>query len=908
MVKMQTLTIVDTFGFFFRSFYALPPLKNAEGFPTGLLLGFANLIMNLHKEGTSDYIVFALEGRGKNKRKEIYPEYKSTRIETPQDLLRQLPIAIEWIKKMGLLNLCIDGYEADDAIASLSNIAAQNNLQVRIISHDKDLYQLINENTYLYNPITKKDIREKECLEKYGVHPSEFTDYQSLVGDSSDNIPGIKGIGAKTAQKLIAEFKSLDNIYVNLDKLSEIVSPRIANLIKESKDIAYLSKELVTLKTNLIDKFDLQSCKMPIQNPLIAVLDDLEKYEFIKLAQRLKGMPMTQPAKAYKAKSKGIGGLNAYSESIFSYTPHLLNDEKQIFEILDSIPITQEICYDCETDSIDVQNAKIVGFSFCFDGKNGYYVPISHNYLGVESQISKESAKKAIEKIFSHPIIGHNLKFDLLIAQNNFDLKPQNSIKDSMILAWLFDSVMSVALDSQMERWFGYKMIAFEDVVSKGQNFSNVAIEDATKYAAEDAVASMCLYHKLIAEFRAKNLDFLIEIAENMEFPFIRVLQDMESNGIKINVKWFINLKEQLSNKLSIIQGNIHNHIGFDFNLNSPKQLAEVLFGKLGLKGSRQIKGGYSTDERTLEGLLDEHPVIADIMEYREIFKLKNTYIEPLLKLNNAEHKIHTSFLQTGTATGRLSSKSPNLQNIPVRTEAGKQIREGFIISSEENTFLSVDYSQIELRLLAHFCMDKDLVEAFKSDKDIHTETAIRIFGQDNAAQKRSIAKSINFGLIYGMGSKKLAQTLKISPKEAKTYIDSYFESFPTVKNFLKDQQEQIFTNGYAQTLLGHRRYFDFTNATELMRANYLREGINSIFQGSAADLIKLAMLKIYDKFKNSPVKMLIQVHDELIFELPKEIAPSVSKEIETIMNGIYTLNVPLKCGISLGKNWAELK
>lgn len=908
MVKMQTLTIVDTFGFFFRSFYALPPLKNAQGFPTGLLLGFANLIMNLHKEGTSDYIVFALEGRGKNKRKEIYPEYKSTRIETPQDLLMQLPIAIEWIERMGLLNLSIDGYEADDAIASLSNIAAKNNLQVRIISHDKDLYQLINENTYLYNPITRKDIKEKECLEKYGVYPSQFIDYQSLVGDNSDNIPGIKGIGAKTAQKLIAEFKSLDNIYANLDKLLEIVSPRITNLIKEGKDIAYVSKKLVTLKTNLIDKFDLKNCKMPIQNPLTAILDDLEKYEFIKLVQRLKGMPMTQTAKTYKAKSKGIGGLNAYSESTFSYVPHLLNDENKLFEILDSIPITQEISYDCETDSIDVQNAKIVGFSFCFDGKNGYYVPISHNYLGVENQVSKENAKKAIEKILSHPIIGHNLKFDLLIAQNNFDIKPQNSIKDSMILAWLFDSVMSVALDSQMERWFAHKMIAFENVVSKGQNFSNVVIEDATKYAAEDAVASMCLYHKLIAELRAKNLDHLIEIAENIEFPFIRVLQDMESNGIKINVKWFINLKEQLANKLSSIQGNIHSHIGFDFNLNSPKQLAEVLFGKLGLKGTRQIKGGYSTDERTLEGLLDEHPVIADIMEYREIFKLKNTYIEPLLKLNNDEHKIHTSFLQTGTATGRLSSKSPNLQNIPVRTEAGKQIREGFIISSEENIFLSVDYSQIELRLLAHFCMDKDLIEAFKTDKDIHTETAIRIFGKENASQKRAIAKSINFGLIYGMGSKKLAQTLKISPKEAKTYIDSYFESFPTVKNFLKDQQEQIFTNGYAQTLLGHRRYFDFTNATELMKANYLREGINSIFQGSAADLIKLAMLKIYDKFKNSPVKMLIQVHDELIFELPKEIAPSISKEIEIIMNNIYTLNVPLKCGISLGKNWAELK
>ncbi|MDO7252341.1 DNA polymerase I [Helicobacter cappadocius] len=905
---MQTLTIIDTFGFFFRSFYALPPLKNAQGFPTSLLLGFANLIMNLHKEGLSDYIVFALEGRGQNKRKEIYPEYKGTRMETPQDLLMQLPIAIKWIEKMGLLNLSFDGYEADDAIASLSHIATRKNLQVRIISHDKDLYQLIDENTYLYNPTSRKDITEKECLTKYGIHPHEFIDYQSLVGDNSDNVPGIKGIGAKTAEKLIKKFGNLDNIYANLEKLQETVSPRIANLIKEHKEMAYLSKKLVTLKTDLIDDFDLQICKMPLTNPLLAIVDELEEYEFIKLVQRLKGMPMTQPAKAFMAKSKGIGGLNAFSESSFSYTSHLLNDENKLFEILDSIPSSTEISYDCETDSIDVQNANMVGFSFCFDRKNGYYVPIAHNYLGVETQISKESAKKAIEKIFSHPLIGHNLKFDLLIAQNNFGIKPQNYIKDSMILAWLFDSVMSVGLDSQMERWFSHKMIAFEAIVSKGANFSSVSLEDATKYAAEDAVASMCLYEKLIEELRSKELDYLIEIAQNLEFPLIKVLVDMETNGIKINVNWFEKLRLELSNKLSIIQNNIHKHIGFDFNLNSPKQLAEVLFGKLGLKGGRQIKGGYSTDERTLEGLLNEHPVISEIMEYREIFKLKNTYIEPLLKLNNDEHKIHTSFLQTGTATGRLSSKSPNLQNIPVRTEAGKQIREGFIISDKKNTFLSVDYSQIELRLLAHFCMDKDLMEAFKTDKDIHMETAIRIFGEENASQKRSIAKSINFGLIYGMGSKKLAQTLKISPKEAKTYIESYFESFPTVKNFLKYQEEQILANGYAQTLLGHRRYFDFANATELMRANYLREGINSIFQGSAADLIKLSMLKIYENFKNTSVKLLIQVHDELIFELPKELAEQTSKEIEAIMNNVYTLNVPLKCGISLGKNWAELK
>lgn len=903
---MQTLTIIDTFGFFFRSFYALPPLKNDEGFPTGLLMGFANLIMNLHKEGISDYIVFALEGRGESKRKQMFPAYKTTRSPAPQDLLMQLPIAIDWIEKMGLLNLSFEGYEADDVIASLSKIVAKDNVNVRIISHDKDLYQLISGNTYLYDPIKKIDIRELECTQKYGVLPSQFIDYQSLVGDTSDNIPGIRGIGDKTAQKIIQYFGSLDNIYANVHRLREIVSPRVAALIEEGKDFAYLSRELVTLKTNLIEEFDLSSCKMSVQNPLLKIVDELEKYEFIKIAQRLRGMPMSQPAKVFKAKA--LGSLKPPSPSRFSYTPHLLNNAQELFEILGKIPSEQRISYDCETTSVDTQTAEMVGFSFCVDGENGYYVPIAHNYLGAPCQITRDEAKKALEIIFSHSLVGHNLKFDMLIAQNNFSLCPQKPIEDSMVLAWLVDSASAVGLDAQMERWFAHKMIAFDEIVSKGQNFSHIDLETAAKYASEDAVASMRLYRRLVIELQERGLESLVDLAHKLEFPLISVLKDMESVGITINVKWFEKLRDELAKKLGALQNQIYHLIGYDFNLNSPKQLALALFGHLGLKSGRQIKGGYSTDEQTLEGLRDAHLVIPVIMEYRETFKLKNTYIEPFLKLHNDENKIHTSFLQTGTATGRLSSKSPNLQNIPVRTEAGKQIRAGFVVSNMDNILLSVDYSQIELRLLAHFCLDKNLLEAFREDKDIHTETAIKIFGTQVDQEKRAIAKSINFGLIYGMGSRKLAQTLKISPKEAKSYIESYFESFPTVKNFLKSQEEEILNNGYAQTLLGHRRYFDFKSATEFMQANYLREGINSIFQGSAADLIKLAMLKIHRHFQGSAVKMLLQVHDELIFELPVKIVDEVSREIEGIMNSVYTLNVPLKCGIAIGKTWADLK
>lgn len=897
---MRTLTIIDTFGFFFRSYYALPPLRNSEGFPTGLLLGFANLIQNLYKEKDCDFLVFALEGKGPNHRKLLEPNYKANRTQTPEELLLQLPIAIEWIEQMGFANLSIDGYEADDAIASLAQWAKSQGMKIRVISHDKDLYQLIDESIYLYDPIKKKEIHTEECLEKWGVYPQDFVNFQALLGDTSDNISGIKGIGAKTAQKLINHYHTLEALYEDENNLENLITKRLANLVRSGKQDAFKSRELVTLKQDLIQDFSLTP--FPKENPLLKILPQLEQYDFERLTLKIK----KQSPFGFKKSPSRINGQKKVllEDQDFSFVPHLIISFKEALELLQSHPKDHLIAYDCETDGLDTQNAKMIGFSFCLDGKNGFYIPLNHNYLGVPSQISHQEAQILLEEIFQHPIIAHNLKFDYLITKNNFGIVPQSDVFDSMILAWLDDSSSHVGLDKQMLKWFNHKMIAFEEVIQKGQNFAQVEVEQASKYASEDAVATYCLFHFL--KDRLQKTPQILELAYSLEFPMIEVLAEMENQGIKINIPFFEDLKNQTTQLIAKYSNEIYHLAEEDFNLNSPQQLAYILFEKLGLKGSKQVKGGFSTEEKVLEKLLDEHPIIPFILKYREINKLRNTYIEPLLKLANKEGRIFTSFLQTGTSTGRLSSKSPNLQNIPVRSESGKKIRKGFI-AKEGNLFLSVDYSQIELRLLAHFSQDPGLIQAFHTGKDIHTQTAIKIFGTSDEV-KRSVAKTINFGLIYGMGSRKLSDTLKISSKEAKSYIESYFDSFPTVKDFLKQQEEKILSFGYAETLLGHRRYFDFASATDFQKANYLREGINTIFQGSAADLIKLSMNRIFKSLQGSSVKMLIQVHDELIFELPEEGSKQKSQEIASIMNSIYTLRVPLECGITLGKNWAELK
>ena len=884
---MKKLTIFDTFGFLFRSFYALPPLKNKDGFPTGMITGFMNFIANIGKDFTTDYLVFALDSEGDSFRKKIFNEYKANRKPAPIELKQQLPVVIDLIEKMRFSAVFKDGCEADDIIASLAIKAKQKGYLVQIVSHDKDLYQLMQENIIFFDPIKKVFIDEYSVIEKYGVKPQNFIDFQALLGDSIDNIPGVKGIGQKSACKLINEFKTIQNLYDNIEKVE---NKRWQKLLLENKQNAFISKKLATLDKNCLDEIDFEKFKLPLTNPILKVADILKKYEINSVIKKVQ-----KDGLYYKTE---LPKENENKDFKFI----LLNSEEKLFKVLNKIPKNSIVSIDTETTGVNSLEEKIVGFSFCFEQNCAYYVPINHFYLGVGEQISFEVAKKAINFLNSFKLIAHNFKYDYQIIKKNFGIE-LDIFADTILQAWIFDPSNSISLDNLAKNYFNYETIKYKDITKNKKDFSEVELEVATKYGAEDALICRKLYFKFLNLLDKK----LLKILEEIEYPFIKTLSSMEEIGIKVDINYLLKLKQLFESNLKELTNDIYNLAGEQFNINSTKQLSNILFNKLNLKPIKKTKTGYSTNEVVLKEMIKFHPIIQKLLEFRELSKLQSTYVEPLLKLTKDNDRIHTSFLQTGTTTGRLSSKNPNLQNIPVRKAEGKKIRRAFI-AKDGFKLVSIDYSQIELRLLAHFSKDEKLLNAFKNDEDIHLKTAQELFG-DNAKEKRDIAKSINFGLIYGMGARKLAQTLNIKQNIAKEYIQNYFKAFPTIKTYLNSIQEFAKENGYVETLLGRVRKFDFSNVNAGIEANYLREAVNTVFQGSAADIIKLSMLKIYNIFKdNDEVKLLLQIHDELIFEIKEDKVTQYSKELKEIMEDIVKLNVPLRANVSIGDNWGELK
>ena len=901
---MKTLTIIDTFGFLFRSYYALPPLRSKTGFPTGMITGFMNFIANIGKDFQTDYLVFALDSSGDTFRNQIYPDYKAHRPEAPEDLKAQLPVVIDLISKMGFVTASKVGFEADDIIASLAKDGKKQGYKIRIVSHDKDLYQLIDEQISMFDPIKKKTITSEDCFLKYGVYPQQFIDYQALLGDSADNVPGVKGVGAKTAMSLIQAYNDLDNIYANINELEK---PRWKTLLRDGKELAYISKQLVTLDNSCITINELEKTngiELPLENPILKIANILREYDLHNIISKVH-----KEGTSYKTvvpqDYEQIEEKEIQIDTDVKYI--LLNDENKLLEIINNIPTNSIVAFDTETTSLDTKSAKIIGFSFCFEKNKAYYVPIGHFYLGVPEQISLDIAKQAIEKLNNFKLVIHNFKYDFGVIKHNFNIE-LNLYADTMLLAWLLNSDKPVGLDKLALKYFNHTMIAFKDVVKKGEDFSNITLENATSYAAEDAFITKVLFDKLDQQIITEK--YLYNIAKNIEFPFVKVLYNMENQGIKIDIKFLEKLQNKSKKELENLTNEIYNLANKEFNINSPKQLGEVLFEDLQLPVGKKTKTGYSTNEQVLVKLIDTHEIIPKLLQYRESHKLYSTYIEPLLKLalQDIDNRIYTSFLQTGTATGRLSSKDPNLQNIPVRSESGRAIREAFV-AKDGYKLVSIDYSQIELRLLAHFSCDKALNDAFNSGADIHLQTAYHIFGKEEANNKRNIAKSINFGLLYGMGAKKLSETLKISTKEAKSYIESYFATFPTVKEYLESIKTQVQEDGYIRTILNRKRNFDFSSATPMIQAAYLRESVNAVFQGSAADIIKLSMLKIDEKYKNNKdVNMLLQIHDELIFEIKDDIISTIVKELQQIMQNIYKLSVPLEVSVSIGNNWGELK
>ncbi|GAA8522137.1 DNA polymerase I [Helicobacter pylori] len=886
VIKEGTLALIDTFAYLFRSYYMgakNKPLTNDKGFPTGLLTGLVGMVKKFYKDKKNmPFIVFALESQIKTKRAEKLGEYKQNRKDAPKEMLLQIPIALEWLQKMGFTCVEVSGFEADDVIASLATLSPY---KTRIYSKDKDFNQLLSDKIALFDG--KTEFLAKDCVEKYGILPSQFTDYQGIVGDSSDNYKGVKGIGSKNAKELLQRLGSLEKIYENLDLAKNLLSPKMYQALIQDKESAFLSKELATLERGCIKEFDFSSCAFPSENPLLKIKDELKEYGFISTLRDLENSPLISdnapllentpasdnaPKKSRMIVLENTAPLSAFLEK-------LENSNARIF---------MRLVLDKEK--------KVLALAFLYEDQ-GYFLPLEEALF---SPFSLEFLQNAFFKMLQHAqIVGHDLKPLLSFLKAKYQVSLENiRIQDTQILAFLknpekvgFDEVLREYLK---EEWIPHEKIKDFKTKSKVEKLELLSVE-------LNALKRLCEY------FEKGGLEEgLLALAREVETPFMKVLMGMEFQGFKIDAPYFKRLEQEFKHELHVLEHQILDLIGADFNLNSPKQLSEILYEKLELPKNKS----RSTDEKSLLKILDKHPSIALILEYRELNKLFNTYTTPLLRLKDKDDKIHTTFIQTGTATGRLSSHSPNLQNIPVRSPKGLLIRKGFISSSKEYCLLGVDYSQIELRLLAHFSQDKDLMDAFLKGRDIHLETSKALFGEDLAKEKRSIAKSINFGLVYGMGSKKLSETLNIPLNEAKSYIEAYFKRFPSIKDYLNRMKEEILKTSKAFTLLGRYRVFDFTGANDYIKGNYLREGVNAIFQGSASDLLKLGMLKVSERFKNNPsVRLLLQVHDELIFEIEEKNALELQQEIQRILNDeVYPLRVPLETSAFMAKRWNELK
>jgi len=877
----RDIYIVDTYGVLFKIYYAIPLVANREGQPTNVLTGFIKTIQNFQKNFSVQHLIFALEGEGKNFRKDISPDYKINRGSTPETFNSQFKIILEWLEKMGFPTAQKNHYEADDIIATLSKKYSDLGDKVYILSEDKDFIQLLSQNIHiLRNDSGKYNIfNAEDCYKKYKVQPHQFIDYQALVGDAVDNVSGVKGIGKVTASKLLSEFETLDNIYNNLDNTTKAIAKKLLL----GKDDAVLSKQLVTLKQDI--SLTLPKTGRVVEQPLSVLIDEMIFHDI-------------QDSLKYLINSGFISHSEVEKKDRWNFTfkTTILDNFDDAKKVIQGIPQRTIIAFDTETTGVNQFEDKIVGFSFAFDEVGGYYVPINHNQntslLFDNEQISETEAKELLELLSNYKLVGHNFKFDKHIVFNNLGVKlPLYS--DTMILAWLYNSSESISLDNLSYNLLKHRKIKFKDLVKTGDNFSSVEIDVASTYAVEDVIATFKLY-----KFFTENLsNKLLKLAKTLEMPFSEALFEMEQVGIQVSLDTLQNLENDFSDKILQIETEIYKLAGDTFNLNSPKQVGNILFDRLDIETPKR-----KTDEATLNSIKGDYPIIAKILEYRSLAKILSTYIKPL-KVLGQKGRIHTSFGQTGTVTGRLTSQNPNLQNIPV----GSGIRKIFV-AKEGYSLLSLDYSQIELRFFAHFSKDEVMVEAFRNGEDIHSVVAQKL------NIERNVAKTVNFGLLYGMGSKKLSETLGISLAEAGDIISNYFETFQNLDEFQTKIHRKVLTEKYLETILGRKRYFQYEHQSssryQQVEASIERASFNTLFQGSSADLIKLAMLKIHEKIiaKKFDSKLLLQIHDELIFEIKDEFIEEYLTIFKRNMETGLKLKVPIVVNAKVGKNWGEMK
>ncbi|MDV2483417.1 DNA polymerase I [Acinetobacter towneri] len=917
---MPPFVLVDGSYFLFRAFHALPPLTTSTGLHTNAIRGAISAIQKLMRRTQPTHMAVIFDTPEPTFRHELSPIYKGDRPSMPEELSQQIPYLHALIRALGIPLYMLPGAEADDIIGTLAKRAEAEGQQVLISTGDKDMAQLVTEKVTLEDSFKEKPMDIQAVFDKFGVWPHQIIDYLTLMGDASDGIMGVPGIGAKTAAKLLTEYGSIGAILENVDH----IKGKVGQNIKDNADGIALDHQLASIVCDLDLNFGYADLKL--QDPNVEALRNL--YTELEFRNQLQSLdhPNNPNNSNYKQAAKTVAAPTAneietedqatqssVDDQLGAATYHTILDQAHWESLLQRLQTAQRFAFDTETTSLDYRVAEIVGFSIAFDAKDAYYVPLAHDYEGAPQQLNRDQVLAQIKPILENNAvdkIGHHLKYDAHVLENH-GIHLQGWYFDTMLASYVLNSVATRhGMDDVARLYLSHLTTSYEQIAGKGvkqKTFNQIEIETAAHYAAEDAHVTYRLYEVLSAKLQ-KHPE-LVNILHNIEMPVARVLTSMEENGIQLDLKFLDQLGVDFSQTMQDLENQIVELAGENFNVSSPKQVGEILFDKLGLKGGKKTATGqYSTSESVLEKI--EHPISSLILDYRGLSKLKSTYTDGLLKqANNDTHRVHTSYHQALTATGRLSSTDPNLQNIPIRTEIGRQIRKAFV-APEGRVLLAADYSQIELRLMAHFSQDDALLDAFNHGQDVHRRTAAEVLGialEDVTSDQRRQAKAVNFGLLYGMSEFGLIRQLGFTREESQNYIKQYFQRYPGIYEYMQRTRQVALEQGFVETILGRRLYTpDIAARNMMVRKAAERAAINAPLQGSAADIIKMAMIEVDKMLPQAQAKMLLQVHDELVFEVDADAADELAPKLAEVMQSVVEISVPLVVEVGKGNNWDE--
>ena len=894
---MQKIVLVDGSSYLFRAYHALPNLSNSQGEPTGAILGVINMLKKLPAIYDTEYVAVVFDPKGKNFRYEMYPEYKANRKAMDDELRVQIQPLHEIIKKMGYPLIIKDGVEADDVIGTLARELEPQGYDVVISTGDKDMAQLVTEKVVLYDSMKNVTTDIPGVLDKYQIRPHQIVDYLALMGDSSDNIPGVPKVGPKTAVKWLQQYKNIDGVIENSNEIKGKVGENLRNNIELLK----LSYQLATIKCDLDLSLSIEDLKCQKADTEY-LTEAFTRYGFNSLLRNLN-------VEAKPASDK-------IQPKFIEVDYRTVTSEQELDNLIVELKNSDIFAFDTETDSLNTYEANLVGLSFCAKEGKAYYIPVQHRYLGVPQQLELDVVLEKLKPVFADAKkakVAHNFKFDEKVL-SKYGINIQGQIHDTMIMAYVLKSSGKHDMDSLSKEHLDISPVPYSEIAGTGrkqQTLDQIEIEKVAKYAAEDADITFRLFNHFDSLLKKERI--LYNLYFQVEMPLTLILNNMEKIGVKIDADKLVEQSTNLEKSIGEIQEQCYELAGSEFNLSSPVQLREILFEKMEIPAVKKTaKGQASTSEEVLVQLAEEYEIAALIMKYRHLSKLKNTYTDKLPKMLDSNSRVHTSYNQTGTVTGRLSSSDPNLQNIPIKSPEGRKIRQAFI-AEEGGCVVAADYSQIELRIMAHLSKDENLLKAFNEGLDIHSATAAEVLGiqlDEVSSEQRRRAKAINFGLIYGMSAFGLAKQLEIPRGEAQEYIDVYFNRYPKVKEYMTTAKEFAKKNGYVETILGRRLYLPEISSRNVMQRNAAeRAAINAPMQGTAADIIKKAMIEVNTMISqeyNGEVKMVMQVHDELVFEIQRTKVEEISAKIKEMMEGAVKLSVPLEVNVYTGDNWDQ--